>query len=97
MTGSQTNPTEREQILAAMQTPPPDGYFIWDGQDEDDRPLSREEMTAGMMQQTETNKSEVLLQLDNDVLDYFHSTGSMWQNHLNNALKEWMQEHHLAA
>jgi uncharacterized protein (DUF4415 family) len=97
MNGSQTNPTEREQILAAMQTPPPDGYFVWDGQDEDDRPLSREEMIAGMMQKSETDKSQVVLQLDNDVLVYFHSTGKNWQNHLNNALKEWMQEHHVAA
>ena len=96
MTGSQTNPTEREQILAAMQTPPPDGYFVWDGQDEDDRSLSREEMTVDMVQQTESDKSQVVLQLDNDILVYFHSTGNNWQNHLNNALKEWMQEHHVA-
>lgn len=96
MNGSQINPTEREQILASMQTPPPEGYFMWDGQDEDDRPLSREEMTVGMMQQTETDKSQVVLQLDNDVLVYFHSTGKNWQTHLNNALKEWMQEHHVA-
>jgi len=29
-------------------------------------------------------------------LVYFHSTGKNWQTHLNNALKEWMQEHHVA-
>ncbi len=97
MNGSQTKLTEREQILAAMQTPPAEGYFIWDGQDEDERPLSREEMTVGMMQPAETDKSQVVLQLDNDVLVYFHSTGKNWQNHLNNALKEWMLEHHVAA
>ena len=92
----QSNPIEREKILAAMQTPPPDGYFVWDGEDTDDRPLSRAEMVAGMMQTSENDKSQVVLQLDNDVLVYFHSTGKNWQTHLNNALKEWMQEHHVA-
>jgi len=97
MNGSQTIPTEREQILTAMQTPPLEGrLFVWDGQDADDRPLSRAEMVAGMMQTSENDKSQVVLQLDNDVLVYFYSTGKNWQTHLNNALKEWMQEHHVA-
>ena len=41
-------PTEREAILEAMKTPPADGYFVWDGVDEDDRPATPEKMQAGM-------------------------------------------------
>ena len=92
MNGSQTSQTERQKILSAMQTPPPNGYFEWDGEDEDERPLSREEMLAGMIT-AENSQSPVLLQLDNDILAYFRSTGKEWQQHLNDALKQWMQEH----
>lgn len=38
--------SEREEILEAMKTPPEDGYFVWDGKDEDERPLSNEELAA---------------------------------------------------
>jgi len=48
MPGSKKILTEREAILKAMATPPPGGYFVWDGVDEDDRPLTEEEMRAGM-------------------------------------------------
>jgi hypothetical protein len=49
MNGSPTPLTkEVNEILIAIQNPPEGGDFVWDGQDEDDRPLSREEMLAGM-------------------------------------------------
>ncbi len=83
---------KRQKIVAALQTPPPNGYFEWDGADEDDRPLSREEMLAGIIT-PENTQSPVLLQLDNEILVYFRSTGKEWQQHLNDALKQWIQEH----
>jgi hypothetical protein len=49
MNGSQINQTERQNILTAMQTPSKNGYFVWDEQDEEKRPLTREEMLAGMI------------------------------------------------
>ena len=48
MTGSAKKLTEREQILKAMKTPPAEGYFVWDGRDEDDRPATEEELHAGI-------------------------------------------------
>ena len=36
----------REEILKAMETEPPGGYFVWDGVDEDERPVTQEEWDA---------------------------------------------------
>ena len=75
------------------------GYFVWDGENEDDRPLSREEMRAGILkaQQLNTNgKTEIALQVDNEIVAYFRATGQNWQNRMNDALKEWLREHSVA-
>lgn len=37
-----------EDILAATRNPPPDGDYVWDGQDQADRPLTREEMRVAL-------------------------------------------------
>ena len=36
----------REEILKAMETEPPGGDFLWDGVDEDERPVTQEEWGA---------------------------------------------------
>ncbi|MFZ2726627.1 MAG: BrnA antitoxin family protein [Methylococcaceae bacterium] len=33
------------------------------------------------------------IKLDAEVLNYFKSTGTDWQNHINDALKQWLKEH----
>lgn len=38
----------RESILAAMKTQGPGGCYVWDGEDEDDRPASAEELRDGV-------------------------------------------------
>ncbi len=43
MSGSKMT-TQRKAILAAVKESPPTGDYIWDGKDEGDRPLDREEM-----------------------------------------------------
>ena len=43
MSGSKMT-TQRKAILAAVMKAPPGGDYAWDGKDEDDRPLTREEM-----------------------------------------------------
>lgn len=94
MNGSKQNLTERQQILKSMKTPPVGGYFIWDGEDEDDRPLSREEMQAGILKAN--GKTEIALQVDNEIVAYFRATGQNWQARMNDALKEWLKEHSVA-
>lgn len=89
MNGSQINQTERQNILIAMQTPPKNGYFVWDEQDEEDHPLTREEMLAGIMANIKHNNP-----------NYFRFASVNWQAgidraliEINHALKEWLREH----
>ena len=96
MTGLQQTPTERQKILAAMQTPAANGYFVWNGESEDDRPLEREEMLEGMTKFNNLHKTEVALQIDNDVVIAFRAMGKDWKSCINAALKEWLQEHSVA-
>ena len=47
MSGSQQNLT-KQQVLDATKQPPVDGDFVWDGQDEDERPLTKTEMRTAI-------------------------------------------------
>ena len=40
--------TQRKAILEALKKAPPGGDYAWDGKDEDDHPLSDEEMQKGV-------------------------------------------------
>ena len=104
MTGSKTTLMDREAILAVIAHPPPGGDFVWDGQDEDDRPLSAEEMQAGITAARRPvgrpvgsgSKEQVAIRLDREVLTAFRATGPRWQTRINAALHEWLQEHPLS-
>lgn len=104
MSGSQKmdRETARKMALEAMKTPPPGGYYVWDGVDEDDRPLTREEMRVGIElakkrgRPTGSNKESTTVRFDRDVLDAFRASGAGWQTRMNAALREWLQEHPLA-
>lgn len=43
MPGSKTNELSRAKVRAAVRALPKDGGYVWDGVNEDDRPLSSEE------------------------------------------------------
>lgn len=97
MPGSKTL-TAREKALRAMKNPPPGGFFIWDGKNEDERPLTAEEMKAGMVlakkrgRPTGSNKESTTVRFDRDVLDAFRAAGPGWQTRMNMALREWLQK-----
>jgi len=101
VSGSKTNEMTREQILEAMKTPPPGGYYVWDGIDEDDRPLTAEEMDAGIALALSrsrghpmgSDKTQIALRVDNGVLAAFKATGKGWQTSMNEALREWLDRH----
>ena len=101
MTGSAKKLTEREQILKAMKTPPAEGYFVWDGKDEDDRPATDEELRAGVEAARRGRgrpagtgaKEQVAIRIDRDVLAAFRAGGAGWQTRMNDALREWLKEH----
>lgn len=100
MSGLPNKMTERETILEAMKTPPPGGYFVWDGKDEDDRPATEEELSAGIKLARKQrgrpvasgSKEQVAIRLDRDVLAAFRAAGPDWQTRMNTALRDWLKD-----
>lgn len=100
MSGSPKTPPTREQILDSMKTPPPGGHYVWDGQDEDDRPLTADELQAGLLAARRRGrpagsglKEQVAIRFDRDVLAAFRASGAGWQTRMNDALREWLKTH----
>lgn len=100
MTGLPKTPPTREHILAAMKTAPQGGYYVWDGQDEDDRPLTQEELQAGLQAVRRRGrpagsgqKEQVAIRFDRDVLTAFRAGGAGWQTRMNDALRDWLKTH----
>lgn len=99
MTGSKM--TLRKQALAAMKTPPPEGYYVWDGKDEDERPATHEEMQAAREQYRRKagrpagsgTKVSTTIRFDHEVLAAFKASGPGWQTRMNDALKDWLRTH----
>ncbi|WP_295396890.1 BrnA antitoxin family protein [uncultured Thiodictyon sp.] len=90
-------------ILEALKTPPPEGYYVWDGVNEDDRPATEEELAAALKsyrqrrgRPTGSEKTQIALRVDNDTLAAFKATGRGWQTRMNAALREWLKDHSAA-
>ena len=89
------------RILSATKTAPVGGDFVWDGRDEDERPLSKDEMVSGIAVAHKRRgrpagsgiKEQVAIRLDHDVLAAFRIGGSGWQTRMNEALKDWLRTH----
>lgn len=98
MHGSKTR-TARDKALRAMKTPPPGGYFAWDGKNEDERPLTTQEMRDGIALSRKrgrppgSSKTSTTVRFDRDVLDAFRAGGPGWQTRMNAALREWLETH----
>ena len=87
----------KQAILDATQTPPDKGDFIWDGVDEDERPLTKQEMRSSIKPmgrpKSENPKLSTTIRLSADVLAYFRATGKGWQTRMDDALKEYVASH----
>ncbi len=102
MNGSKkTNDMTRAEVLAAVRAIPADQHYVWDGVDEDDRPLSKDEMRAGMEAAAKRRgrpvgsgvKEQVAIRIDREVLAAFRAGGAGWQTRMNDALKDWLRTH----
>lgn len=106
MNGSAKKTTERQAIVSAMKnTPPPAGFFVWDGKDEDERPATAEELQAGLQDAeavrqkrrgrptSAVTKEQVAIRFDRDVLAALRATGPGWQTRVNDAMREWVKAH----
>jgi len=101
MPGSKTNELSRAQVLAAVRALPLGSDYVWDGVDDDDRPLSGEELQAGLVAALKKRgrpagsgtKEQVAIRFDRDVLSAFRNTGPGWQTRMNDALRDWLRAH----
>ena len=100
MPGSKTNNLNRSEILAAVRALPADADFVWNGEDEDDRPASMAELQAGVGADLKrrgrpagSTKEQVAIRLDHEVLAAFRATGKGWQTRMNDALRDWLKTH----
>ena len=98
--GSQTNGMSREEILRALKNQKPSDFYVWDGKDEDDKPLTQKEMVDGLLAYKKrgrpfsaTTKEQIAIRLDAEVLDAFRKEGPGWQTRINDALKDWLKHH----
>ncbi|KFB74832.1 MAG: BrnA antitoxin family protein [Candidatus Accumulibacter sp.] len=74
--------------------------YVWDGKNEDERPLTREEMQAGIEvyrkqrgRPTGGDKESTTIRFDRDVLAAFRAGGPGWQTRMNAALRDWLKTH----
>lgn len=74
--------------------------YVWDGKNEDERPLTREEMQTGIVQYRKRrgrplggDKESTTIRFDRDVLAAFRASGPGWQTRMNAALRDWLKTH----
>lgn len=102
MSGSQTNMNkQKKEILEATASAPTKGDFVWDGKDENERPLSKKEMRAGIKNlggrpKLVNPKQSITIRLNAEVLDFFKSQGKGWQTKINDTLQKYVNSHHSA-
>ena len=101
MPGSKTNELSRAQVLAAVRALPQDSGYVWDGVNEDDRPLTGHELQAGLAAALKKrgrpagsgSKEQVAIRFDREVLSAFRASGPGWQTRMNDALRDWLRTH----
>lgn len=101
MSGSATNNMTREQVKAAVRAIPAGSGYVWDGVDDDDRPLTEAELKTGLAVAQRkrgrpagtANKEQVAIRFDREVLDTFRNAGPGWQTRMNDALRDWLKTH----
>ena len=91
---------EIPKILKLIKNPPPGGDFVWDGVDEDERPVTQEEFDAARAEYRRkrgrpagSKKVSTTIRFDTDVVERFRARGRGWQSQMNAALREWLQAH----
>lgn len=76
------------------------GAYVWDGQHEEDQPLSAEQLKQGVAEAVRRRgrpsgsaKESTTIRFDRDVLEAFKAQGPGWQTRINAVLKQWLLKH----
>lgn len=91
------NSGESKTDMAKVRATAP---YVWDGENEDERPLTREEMLAGIKayrrrrgRPVGSDKESTTIRFDRDILAAFRAAGPGWQTRMNAALRDWLKTH----
>jgi uncharacterized protein (DUF4415 family) len=90
----------RQDVITALKSKEREAPYVWDGQDEDERPATSDELAHGMALARKRGrpagsgvKEQVAIRLDKDVLEAFRAQGQGWQTRINQALRRYLAEH----
>lgn len=74
--------------------------YVWDGKDEEERPVSRDEMQDGVEayrrgrgRPSGSDKESTTIRFDRDILEVLSRRRSRLATRLNAALREWLKTH----
>jgi uncharacterized protein (DUF4415 family) len=86
MTGLKTNSMTREQVLSAVRAIPKEENFVWDGLNEDERPLSKKEMHSGITLAKQRGRpagtattEQIAIRVNKAALARWRASGKGWQ------------------
>lgn len=79
-----------------MRAIPPEGDCVWDGLNEGGRPLTEDELKAGLAVTLRKRgrpvgsgtKEQVAIRFDSEILDSLRGAGPGWQTRMNDALRD---------
>ena len=90
----------RKDLIKALKVKEREAPYVWNGQDEDERPATPEELSLGLALARKRGrpagsgvKEQVAIRLDKDILEAFRAQGQGWQTHINQALRCYLAEH----
>jgi uncharacterized protein (DUF4415 family) len=90
----------RKDVITALKVKEREAPYVWDGQDEDERPATTEELAHGLALARKRGrpagsggKEQVAIRLDKDILEAFRAQGQGWQTRINQALRCYLDEH----
>jgi uncharacterized protein (DUF4415 family) len=90
----------RKSVIKALKAQEREAPYEWDGQDEEDRPATPEELAQGLALARKRGrpagsgvKEQVAIRLDRDILEAFRAQGQGWQTRINQALRRYLAEH----
>ena len=94
------NAMSLEELITALKVKEREAPYVWDGQDEDERTATPEELAHRLALARKRGrpagsgvKEQVAIRLDKDILEAFRAQGQGWQTRINQALRCYLAEH----
>lgn len=85
----------KQPLLSAIKSIPESQDFVWNGVDEDDRPVTQTEFETAIKKRGRpvgSQKELVSLRLDKSVIEAFRVSGKGWQSRINQVLSDFVKQ-----